>query len=158
MLTFTKGDIFQTNADAIVIPVNCVGVAGAGLAKQAKERWPKWFRSYRKDCDSGLILDQWYSITEVHHNDRTIEVWSIPTKEHWRDKSSKLAIRRALHKIHLLAQCERYDISGKSVAIPALGCGCGEANWNEVRAMIEEEFEYDTPVNYIVYEPLGGFR
>ena len=36
----TKGNILDTDAMALLIPVNVVGIAGAGLALQAKKRWP----------------------------------------------------------------------------------------------------------------------
>lgn len=32
MLELIQGDIFQSGAEALVDPVNCVGVSGAGLA------------------------------------------------------------------------------------------------------------------------------
>ena len=51
MTTFTevKGDIFQSKAQALVNPVNCVGAMGAGLARQFKNRYPELDRRYRHD-------------------------------------------------------------------------------------------------------------
>ena len=50
MIHFTHGDIFAQPAEAIVNPVNCVGVAGAGLALQFKRRHPDAFLAYRRAC------------------------------------------------------------------------------------------------------------
>ena len=41
MIKYVSGDIFNSKADVIVNPVNLVGVMGAGLAKQFKERYSK---------------------------------------------------------------------------------------------------------------------
>ncbi len=40
MIHFTRGDIFAQPVEAIVNPVNCVGVMGRGLALQFKRRYP----------------------------------------------------------------------------------------------------------------------
>ena len=40
MIQFTRGDVFAQPAEAIVNPVNCVGVMGRGLALQFKRRYP----------------------------------------------------------------------------------------------------------------------
>ena len=47
MIHFTRGDIFAQPAEAIVNPVNCVGVMGRGLALQFKRRYPDAFLAYR---------------------------------------------------------------------------------------------------------------
>jgi hypothetical protein len=48
-----QSDILDnTMARMIVIPVNCHGVAGAGLAKQADEKWPEAMRAYREACQN----------------------------------------------------------------------------------------------------------
>ena len=44
MIRFTAGDIFAQPVDAIVNPVNCVGVMGRGLARQFKHRFPRRVR------------------------------------------------------------------------------------------------------------------
>ena len=50
MITICKGNIFDSECDALVNPVNCVGVTGAGLAKQFKEKYPMAYYSYRSAC------------------------------------------------------------------------------------------------------------
>ena len=42
--------IFESGAEALVCPVNCVGVMGAGLAKEFKERFPEITHSYNYSC------------------------------------------------------------------------------------------------------------
>lgn len=45
------GNIFDSNADAILHQVNCQGVMGSGVAKQVKERYPVVFQWYKRWCD-----------------------------------------------------------------------------------------------------------
>lgn len=40
MLKHIKGDIFKSNADAILHQVNCQGVMNSGVAKQVREKYP----------------------------------------------------------------------------------------------------------------------
>ena len=48
MIRFTHGDIFAQPAEAIVNPVNCVGVAGAGLALKFRRHHPDAFLAYAR--------------------------------------------------------------------------------------------------------------
>lgn len=50
MVYYTKGDLFSTHTEALVNPVNCVGVMGKGLALAFKEKFPENFRKYREQC------------------------------------------------------------------------------------------------------------
>lgn len=71
------GSIFDADASAIVIPVNCVGIAGKGLALEAKTRWPGWFDSYRHACAEGRIAP---GRCAAHVLDDGQDVVSFPTK------------------------------------------------------------------------------
>ena len=55
MVIYEMGDIFQSSAQALVNPVNTVGVMGAGLALQFKLRYPKMYEEYCLLCHRGLI-------------------------------------------------------------------------------------------------------
>lgn len=46
MIHYTQGDLLNSSAEALVNPVNCVGVMGAGLALQFKKAYPNNFRAY----------------------------------------------------------------------------------------------------------------
>lgn len=56
MVVFKRGNILdETDADALVNPVNCVGVMGAGLALQFRKRYPEMFQSYREACEASKM-------------------------------------------------------------------------------------------------------
>ena len=49
-------DIFDSSAQCLVNPVNCVGVAGAGLAKKFRHHFPENFEAYRERMSTGNLL------------------------------------------------------------------------------------------------------
>ena len=57
MIEFRSGDVFATDASAIVNTVNCVGAQGRGVALGVKLRWPAVYDAYRRDCGTGLACD-----------------------------------------------------------------------------------------------------
>ncbi len=50
MITYKTGDLFAEDVEALVNPVNCVGVMGKGLALQFKQRFPQNFTAYAAAC------------------------------------------------------------------------------------------------------------
>ena len=55
MVTFVKGNIFESPAQVITNPVNTVGVMSKGLALEFKNRYPMMFEDYQKRCKMGLV-------------------------------------------------------------------------------------------------------
>ncbi|WP_377159495.1 macro domain-containing protein [Roseateles sp. UC29_93] len=55
MITFKQGDLFDSDAEAIVNAVNTVGVMGKGIALAFKERFPENYRRYAAACKGGLV-------------------------------------------------------------------------------------------------------
>ena len=54
-IQYVQGDLFAAPVQALVIPVNCSGVADTSLAFQCKQRYPCWFEEYRTICHDHLI-------------------------------------------------------------------------------------------------------
>lgn len=145
MVTIVDGNLFDSSAQTLVNPVNCVGVMGAGIAVQFKKRFPDMFEEYARLCRRyKMVLGRPY----LHK--RAILPWvlSFPTKDHWYFKSRLQDLVAGL-------KCLRtnYAVWGiESLAMPALGCGRGGLDWNVVRdTIIEELGEIDIPV--YLYEP-----
>ena len=55
MIIIKQGDIFKSNMEVLVIPVNCVGVMGKGLALEFKNEYPEMFPIYKNDCSNKVI-------------------------------------------------------------------------------------------------------
>lgn len=133
MVKTLTGDIFESKAQALVNPVNCVGVMGAGLAKQFKEKFPEYFQSYAEFCKRGELKPS--SVQAYVKLNRVI--FSFATKGHWKDKSKIEDIIRGART--LAHGCDRMNIA--SIAIPKLGCGLGGLDWADVKPVIEEAFK-----------------
>ncbi len=147
MIHFTHGDIFAQPAEAIVNPVNCVGVAGAGLALQFKRRQPDAFRAYRRACAERRLRP---GRMFVFDTGRDTPRWIVhfPTKRHWRDRSAIGDIEAGLRG--LAATLAGHGI--RSVAVPPVGCGLGGLDWRAVRPLVAACLA-DMPGTVIVLEP-----
>jgi len=150
MIKYVKGDIFDTECQAMVVPVNIEGVAGAGLAKQFKEKYPYWYMNYHTWC-----YNQKAGLGKVHVHVRWLNEYiiSFPTKKYWRNPSRLEYIEVGLEAlVELLDEGVGYfKYPIKSVAIPKLGCGLGGLDWKDVQKLIEKYLSRRT--EYIeVYE------
>ncbi len=146
MIIYLKGDIFESGAEAIVNPVNCMGIMGKGLALQFKNKFPKTNIEYTKFCNEGKLL-----IGTLHHNfENNIHIINFPTKIEWFNKSKMEYISKGLDV--LIELIIHTDIH--SIAIPALGCGLGGLNWIEIKSLLHNKLTVlSTRVNIYVYEP-----
>lgn len=129
----SDGDIFNANCP-IVIPVNCVGVMGKGLAKEAVKRYGKEaFKQYFDICKHPIIGEEFSPGDIVNINLPHRTCYLVATKNHWIDPYRIHWVTRAVESI--IANMMHWS-SQSRVAIPALGCGCGGLDWREVRKEI----------------------
>ena len=154
MIEFRQGDLFEDRAQALVNPVNCVGVMGKGLALQFKERFPDNFREYAEACYQGRLKPGQMLVFNNHRPDVHRYIINFPTKRHWKDQSRTRDICTGLRA--LAGEIEDRRIA--SVALPALGCGLGGLRWSDVKPIIREELSGLTGVEITVYEPTTGKR
>jgi len=150
-LKFLKGDIFKSKAMALVNPVNCKGVMGAGLALQFKKKFPDMFDCYKSLCDSGKMVVNntilcFVEPNRQHSNDIIV---LFPTKDDWQEPSLLEYIEKGLKD--LKNKIEEFKIT--SVAIPALGCGLGGLDWLDVKKLIIGELA-TMKADIEVYEPI----
>lgn len=147
MLTEGKGSIFDSDADAIVNAVNCVGVMGAGLAKAFKDRYPHMNEQYEVKCKLGLLKPGMLDVYIVDSSPKYII--NFPTKNDWRSPSLMEYIYDGVSALHY--EVWRWNI--KSVAIPALGCGLGGLDWKDVKPVLADLDNIWPNVKWIVYDP-----
>jgi len=148
MISQGTGSIFNSNAEAIVNAVNCVGVMGAGLARAFKNRYPLMNEQYVLKCSLGLLRP---GVMDLYILDATKPKYIInfPTKDHWKDPSHLNFIN--LGRYELMRMVKNWKI--KSVAIPALGCGLGGLDWNDVKPALMHMDMFMPEVNWILYDP-----
>lgn len=148
-VTYVSGDILAAEVEALVVPVNCVGVMGAGLARAVRREWPEVFKAYRLACRSGLVRVGSVTVFQM------VGGWpwwvvALPTKDHWRQPSTLGFVEAGLAALRI----EVADMGHGSVAVPALGCGLGGLRWADVCPLIEGALGDLDGVEVAVYEPL----
>lgn len=126
------GEFWNYPADARVITTNGAiksngaGVMGAGVAKQAKERYPG--------------IDQRLGEMLTKHGNRPVflnrdeGIVSMPVKHHWKDMADLDLIRESA--IKLVEMADKWE--WQTVVVPRPGCGNGGRNWEEVKPILEE--------------------
>ena len=141
-----RGDIFASTADALIIPVNCEGVMGAGLARTARFKLPNASGQYGLACKTGKVrLGRMFLAREGKR-------WIVffPTKGSWRHKSMISSVQSGLGA--LVVEARLYGI--KTIACPALGCGCGGLAWPDVKKLVEKTCgPASAQVHVDLYEP-----
>ena len=144
MITYIVGDIFQSPAQVLTNPVNCVGVTGKGLALEFKNRYPNLFEDYKASCNRNEVRIGFPYIWENNY----VQILNFPTKRHWKETSEIQTIDVGLKYL-----AENYQKMGiQSLAMPPLGCGLGGLEWSEVYPLIEKYLEDIPDLEVFVYE------
>ena len=136
--------------EAIVIPVNCVGVMGRGLALAAKNKYPVVHRAYKEMYAEGVLKPGKALLVEGHPGDNTPNVVIACTKDHWRNSSEYPWIERIIRGCAWAAPKDGIRI----IKFPPIGCGLGGLEWEKVRPMITEVFGPLTDMTAVLYEPV----
>lgn len=149
MIIYTTGNLFESEAEALVNTVNTVGVMGKGLALQFKNLYPENFKRYAAACKKNQVKIGELFVTEEEsllHGKKLIV--NFPTKAHWKNPSEYQYIESGLVALRLLIEVRGI----KSIAIPPLGAGNGGLDWPHVKALIGKYLN-DLDCRIIIYEP-----
>lgn len=151
MFELVRGNIFESDAEALVNTVNCVGVMGRGIAFQFKKIFPENFKAYEAACKRGALRPGQMFVFETGRLTNPKFIINFPTKRHWRGNSRLEDIDTGL--VELVNVIRNNGI--RTIAIPPLGCGLGGLNWNEVRSRIERALAPLSDLNVLLFEPNG---
>jgi O-acetyl-ADP-ribose deacetylase (regulator of RNase III) len=146
-----SGDLFTTEADAIVNTVNCVGIMGRGIALQFKNVYPANFKAYKAACNADLVQPGRMFVFETGKFTPRLII-NFPTKRHWKGKSRIEDIDSGL--VALVQEIKARNI--KSIAIPPLGAGLGGLNWDDVLPRIKAALQNIPDLHVMVFEPNGA--
>jgi len=148
MITPTTGNLFDSPADALVNPVNCVGVMGKGLALAFKRAFPPMFDAYLAVAQAGEVIP---GRMHVWPNPSAPPryVINFPTKRHWRSKSRIEDVESGLLDLARVVQ----ELELESIAVPALGTGLGGLPWDVVHASITNTFGALEGLEVFLYAP-----
>jgi O-acetyl-ADP-ribose deacetylase (regulator of RNase III) len=124
------GDLFESGMQTLVNPINCQRTMGKGLALTFKQRFPRMFNHYSERCNQKLVkLGEPYLWKERTN----LYILNFPTKDDWREKSNLEEICKGLD--YLAEHAKQWGIT--SLAIPALGCGLGGLDAEQVVPVME---------------------
>ena len=134
MIDQYKGDIWDLlPTHYITIPVNQQGVMGAGLALEAKQRFPELChrdRAVRKEHYRiyGEDAEAWgYELVRDDH-----PLIFFPTKWDWQKPADITLIIQSLEKLASKIIVTAIFPEGTfNFAMPRIGCGLGKLNWEE---------------------------
>lgn len=143
------GDIFTSRASTLVNPINCVGVMGKGLAHQFKRRYPDMYADYMARYRLFRLNKREPYIYYGRIDKQAVlpNIICFPTKDHWREDSRLEDIEAGL----AFMSGKLFSWAVGSLALPALGCGCGNLAWADVRPLIDKYLgAVDIPVTVYV--------
>ena len=158
--TVVDGDILTAETEALVCPVNCVGVIRGGtLSHRFMKAFPRNMDWYVSHCNIGkmkmgepLINDfRAYQEGDIHRY-----IVHFPVRNSWRDNNDYSEIDQGLSLLGHLLETDRI----RSIAIPSLGSEApGKLRWGHMKEMIEAALGSDF-FDVIIYEEKevwGGF-
>lgn len=149
MLNF-RGNLLDSPILMQVIPVNCVGVMGKGLALAFKNRYPEGYQIYHAMCFRPPTLHCGYPrpmhMAKFPSNDFIM----FPTKDDWHNPSLLEWVSNGL-KYMISKYLDGSWSKPSAIAFPPLGCGCGGLKWSDVIPLIKQ-FEIATRIPCTVYE------
>jgi O-acetyl-ADP-ribose deacetylase (regulator of RNase III) len=147
-----RGNLLDTDAEALVNTVNTVGVMGKGVALQFKRAFPDNFRAYAAACKRGEVRLGRMFVFDRAVLDRHRYIVNFPTKGHWRSNSRLADVEAGL--ADLVRTVDALGIG--SIAVPALGCGNGGLAWRDVEPRIAAAFAALPHVRCVVFAPSGA--
>ena len=133
---------------ALVVPVNCRGVMGAGMAKEFAERFPAMADNYRLSCKQ-------YNERGAGMHPGEVLLLPIPggavlfafTKGAREQPSQLDWVKECVVGICHVVRKQKLA----SVKVPALGCGPGGLLWADVLPLMETAFETLPGVDWYIY-------
>jgi len=111
-----RGDI--TEAGLVLLTVSCDGHMGAGVNLRMRERYPRWFETYRADCAAGRVV---LGVPMLYHVGINRWIVAIPVKRGAHEPANEPALRSALDRMAaLVAETNQgtlaVDIAGMGIA------------------------------------------
>jgi hypothetical protein len=130
-------------ADAYCVTTNGVltmsrrAVMGAGVALQAKQRFPgvdiALWDCIKRNGHVTQIIDTWAPFSPASCKPGTVLV-SFPTKHHWRDPSPIDLIATSAVQLMALVEDQKWD----RVLLPKPGCRKGGLLWKDVEPVLTD--------------------
>lgn len=170
---YRTGDLFEFEG-SLAHGVNAAGAMGKGIATEFKKKFPRMYEQYREKCQTGTFLIgsilPWQHVAVQNRNGEGVltikmsstgqmevnavdwkyvprTIYNLCIKAHWRLPAEEVAIWATLR-----AMIKHMDVNCISeVAMPRIGAGLGQLDWETVVKPIIEEVAAETDKTLIVY-------
>jgi len=143
-IEYIRGDLLTTDVRHIIHGCNSHGVMGSGVAKAIRDKYPQAYQDYN-DVYNNYGLELGNIIVSVQNDGKVIHN-AITQKDYGRDSSrvyvSYWAIAEAFRKINQWGVGE--------IAMPKIGSGLANGDWNVISAIIENTLIDTRPIVYIL--------
>lgn len=140
MIQYVHGNMFHNAHQVYTCTVNCVGVMGAGVAKEVANRYPEVVTPYQTLCRQKKITIGQHRLLPTL-DDGGIHILMFATKKHWRNPSQVEWIEEGLMALRSDLETRQYRTVVTDLAMPPLGCGNGGLDFDaDVRHLIEFYF------------------
>lgn len=141
-IEYRKGDLLQTEVKHLIHGCNSKGVMGSGVAKVLREKYPQAYQDYN-DVYNSYGLELGAIIVSVQDDGKIIHN-AITQKDYGRRDDrvyvSYWAIAEVFRKIN------QWGI--KEIAMPKIGAGLANGDWNVISAIIENTLIDTKPIVY----------
>ena len=148
-IEYKSGNLLFEEVDAFVIPVNCVGVIGKGIFQQIKEKFPENYIEYVKACRGNLLSPGKTFVVKTNHP-TTKFIVNLPTKNHWKEKSSLENIEKGL--LDLKEFVETNNI--QSIAFSPLATNLDNLPKKDLKNLITTTFENTENLKVVAFTKL----
>lgn len=139
-----KGNIFNSDAMAVVNTVNCVGAMGKGIALDFKLRFPEMFKEYQKICFKHILKPG--QILPYRKSKPIILNFAI--KDDWKDPSKVEWVEETLQKFVL-----NYKTMGiTSIAFPWMGAMNGGIPLETIKELTRKYLSNLPDIDIEVYD------
>lgn len=161
MLSIKEGNLLDSGADVIAHQVNCMGVMGAGVAKQIRERWPEAYASYHVLCQeykkAPHVLLGNVQLVPIDDGRYIYNIFGQLDYGSHTTQTEYDALRRGL--LDTIRWMEQIRPGGR-LALPwKIGCGLAGGNWDGVVYPMIQDLASKTDIQVELWklpEPKGA--
>lgn len=152
MIINIQGDIFDTEADAIINQCNCFHTMGGGIAKAISTKYPEAYKAdlQTKYADYGKLGT--FSIAQGSDGKF---IYNMYSQFYFGSMGSLPGDRQTNYEffysgLHFIKADAKKVRGLGSLAIPhGIGCGLARGSWNIIHEMIKDLFQDDEITLYI---------
>lgn len=152
-IIYKRGDLLQTDIPVIAHGCNAKGVMGSGVAKAVREKWPHVYDEYKFWHSQEMLKPG--QVLWVDTDDHKLIANCITQEDYGRSKTKVyvdyIALAKCMKAIEEegVRRLDEHDpFTFHFVAMPRIGAGLANGDWDRISKIIETCFKQIQPVVY----------